>query len=394
MLNHPMETRIAWLAPSLARGWRWQSLFKEFYSVFPNTVVFTGFWPGFTKGFENAFRIEQVPGFRYWGRDQSTSEGGNRFMWASPGIVARLLRFRPQIILTNGFHLWTICALMMKALFGSRLILLWQGVSAETGGGEGTLRLKLRRCLARFFDLAVTNTETGARYLEETVGIAPQRVKRFVGEVADRSPFVSSRPLALDSLARPVFLFVGSLVRGKGIEQFLTACSLLVHQGVEDFSVLVVGDGLCSEDFRQLARELKLERQVRWEGLVLYEELGAYYSACDVFVLPSLEDTWGVAVLEAMAFSKPVLVSCYAGASEMVQHGVNGYVIDPLKPHQIAGAMRQLIEHPERVTQLGKSSGDLMAGHTPRHVAEYLSRLVCGVLEPETPAEALLRAAK
>jgi glycosyltransferase involved in cell wall biosynthesis len=388
------ETRIAWLAPSLARGWRWQSLFKEFYSIFPNTVIFTGFWPGSTKGFEGTFRIEQIPGCRPWGAESRPAESGNRYMWASPRILPRLLRFRPKIILTNGFHLWTICALLSKALLRSRLILLWQGVSRETGGGAGSLRLMIRRCLARFFDLAVTNTEDGARYLEETVGIPPERVKRLVGEVADQSSFIVSRPIPFDSLARPVFLYVGRLVHGKGIEQLLTACSILVRQGIKDFSVLVAGDGPCLDNLRRLVQELGLERQVRWEGFVLYEELGAFYRACDVFVLPSLEDTWGVAVLEAMAFSKPALVSCYAGAREMIQRGVNGFVFDPLRPHDLAGAMRKFIQHPEHAAQLGKASGNLMAGHTPRRVAEHLAHLVCQTLDTETAPKAVLKPAR
>ncbi len=371
------ETRVAWLAPSLARGWRWQSLFKEFSRINPNTIFFTGFWPGFGRGFEGTFRIQQVPGFRYWGSERGGVESGNRFMWASPRILARLVRFRPQVILTNGFHVWTFYALLVKAFFHSRLVLLWQGVSPETGGEPGTLRLKLRRALARFFDLAVTNTEEGVRYLEDSVGIPPQRVKHFVGEVADRSAFPSARQPSLESLARPLFLFVGRLVRGKGVEQFLTACSLLVHQGTRNFSVVVVGDGPGMDDFRTLAVELGLQGHLRWEGFVLYEELGAYYEASDVFVLPSLEDTWGVAALEAMAFAKPVLVSRYAGANEVVEHGVNGYVFDPYKPHDLSACMTQFIQHPDKSVQFGRASERIMARHTPRLAAERLAEMIC-----------------
>ena len=54
--------RVAWLAPSLARGWRWQAVFREFTKLFPETVVFTNIWPGFTPGFERSFKVRRLRG--------------------------------------------------------------------------------------------------------------------------------------------------------------------------------------------------------------------------------------------------------------------------------------------------------------------------------------------
>lgn len=65
------------------------------------------------------------------------------------------------------------------------------------------------------------------------------------------------------------------------------------------------------------------------------QELAKVYAACDVFVFPS-HPTWGLAVIEAMAAGKPVMVSKKCGASEVIENGVNGMVVDHAKPEELA----------------------------------------------------------
>lgn len=374
----PQDIRIAWIAPSLDRGWRWQPFLKEFSKICPNTVVFTGFWSGFTRGFEGAFKIQKIPGYKQVGYSASDMGYPKGFMWASPQLFADLLRFRPEIIITNGFHLCTAYALLVKWVLHSRLILLWQGVSPETGGTAGTLRLKLRKMLGRAFDLAICNTQEGVRYLEDVVGMPSEKVRQFVGEVADRESFSleNKEENFLERDRRPIFLFVGRLIRGKGVDRLLEACALLVQRGIDNFSVVLVGNGGHRIEFLELVRKLGIECQVRWEGFVSYENLGPYYNACDVFILPSIEDTWGVVVLEAMCFGKPVLCSRYAGSSEMVRHGTNGYVFDPCNPEELADYMMQFIRKPELTTKYGAASKEIMAHLTHKHAAAALSRIL------------------
>jgi len=381
----PLESRVAWIAPSLDRGWRWQAFLKEFSEVCPNTVVFTGLWPGFTPGFEGAFKIHTLRGFRRVNLSKSEMGYPKGFMWVSPRTLLDLLRFRPQVILSNGFHLCTLYALLVKAISRSRLILLWQGVSPETGGGEGTFRLKLRKILSRYFDLAICNTQSGVSYLEQLVGMPPEKVVRFIGEVADRESFPSwnGRRQSIASAKHPRFLFVGRIIRAKGVDRLLQACGLLAQSGISDFSVTLVGKGPHQNEFADLAHKFGIDQQIRWEGFVPYEKLGPYYEACDVFVLPSLEDTWGVVALEAMAFGKPVLCSRSAGSSELVEHGASGYVFDPDKPQELAEYMRQFIERPQLVARYGAASKEIMEQFTPRRAAVTLSQIINRTLNSE-----------
>lgn len=384
----PQKARIAWIVPSLDRGWRWQALLKEFSAIWPNLVVFTGSWPGFTPGFEETFKIRRLRGFRNLSIGKSDMGYLKRLKWASPLALWDLLRFRPEIILSNGFHLCTIYALLVKGLLHSRVVLLWQGISPETGGGKGSLRLKMRRALGRFFDLAICNTECGTKYLEELVKIPAEKVFHFVGEVAACESFNLNEGLGplFQNDPRPVFLFVGRIIRSKGVDQLLEACRLLVQRGVTNYTVVLVGKGPHQDEFSKLAHEFGVEQQLHWEGFVPYERLGAYYNACDVFILPSREDTWGVVALEAMAFGKPVLCSRFAGSSELIQNGISGYVFDPGKPQDLANYMMQFIRYPKLIASYGAASRKMMAHYTPRNAAAGLSRMLYNMLGSEPMA--------
>ena len=372
------DLRVAWVALSLARGWRYQAVFREFSRVFPNTVIFTAIWPGFSRGFEGTFTIRKLGGMRVWNVGRTEGGSAPSLTWVSPLALWQLIRFRPEVILTNGFHTCTLYALLLKAVLRTRVILIWQGVSGETGGNAGSLRLAYRRWVARYLDLAVTYTQDGYLYLERLVGAPVHKLLYLTGEVADEKTLRRGchAGKTFPPLGRPVFLFVGSPTRSKGIDKLLEAYSRLLRRDSGSASLVIVGDGPECQDLRQLARDLRIEKRVLWEGFVPYDELGLYYSNCDVFVLPSLEDTWGVAVQEAMVFGKPVLCSRRAGVREMVVHGANGFIFDPHDPEELADYMSLFIREPQLLEKFGAASSELSKPHTPETAAH---RLACAV---------------
>jgi glycosyltransferase involved in cell wall biosynthesis len=129
-------------------------------------------------------------------------------------------------------------------------------------------------------------------------------------------------------------------------------------------------------------------------GQVSYSQLGSYFRAADVFILPTLEDIWGMVVLEAMAFGKPILCSQWAGAAELICDGENGYLFDAHQPEAIATAMQRLIDQPDQIAPMGERSAALIAKHTPTAAAQFLvqvTRTVCGdsTVYPLPPEEVL-----
>src|SRR5215471_13905931 len=75
------EVRVAWLFPSLARGYYWQPVFKQFAARCPRTAVFTAIWPGFAPGYEGAFEVHILPGLGYVDIKKQVGDSRRGFIW-------------------------------------------------------------------------------------------------------------------------------------------------------------------------------------------------------------------------------------------------------------------------------------------------------------------------
>jgi glycosyltransferase involved in cell wall biosynthesis len=374
--------RVAWLLPTMQGGYYWQPLLREFAKLFPNTVIFTSGWPGYVPGSEGAFDVRQLPGYRHIHlkrKGRSTDIGYEGFQWVTPWVIRDLYHFRPDVVFTSAFGLWTACALAYKALTRSRVIVLLDGVSNQIGRTNSSLRLPVRRMMGRLIDAAASNSSPGCDYLREVVGVRASKIRRHVFYVPDRTLLESEdgKGIQCNESTHPTFLFVGQIIERKGWNHLLEAVSVLQRKGHVTFSVTLVGDGPQREFLLEQIASLGLEGQVHAIGAVPYGHLGTYFEAADVLVLPSLDDTWGMVVSEAMAFGKAVLCSRLAGARELVEHGVNGYVFNPLDASELAGYMERFLVQPDLIARFGASSQEKIASHTPQLAAENLGQLAC-----------------
>jgi glycosyltransferase involved in cell wall biosynthesis len=368
------DIRVAWLFPSLARGYYWQPVFKEFTTRCPHTAVFTSIWPGFAPGYENSFAIHTLPGLRYVDLKKRRPDARTGFSLTPLSILKKLADFGPDVVFSAGFSGWTVCALLFRLLRGSRVIIFWEGCSVHALGSSKAQTV-LRRWIARFADAAVSNADEGSKYLRDVIGMPEHKLLCHPCQVPDLPLLCSGAGGAdLPALKRPVFLFVGGLTWRKGWRYLIEACALLVRQGFQNFSVLLVGAGE-QEETRKAIRDYGLDGVVYQVGPVAYNNLGMYYRSADVFVSPTRQDTWGVAVLEAMAFGKPVLCSKYAGSRQMVAHGDNGFIFDPSDAQQLAGYMAKFIADEYLAKRLGARSLEKMVSFTPAHAADVLANL-------------------
>src|SRR5207249_3780915 len=142
-------------------------------------------------------------------------------------------------------------------------------------------------------------------------------------------------------------LFVGRLYRRKRVEVLLRAAARL-----RDIEVRIVGNGPCGRQWRRLSQELKLENTVTWLGDVSRAALASEYNRCDVFCLPSVQEGFGIVLLEAMAAGKPIVASRAAAIPEVVPHGV---LVEPDQPEAFAGAIEALHGAPERQGALAEA---------------------------------------
>ena len=377
------DARIVWVTPSLSRGRFMQPLFAEFAKLFPNSVVFTGHWPGFIAGYEGSFSIQLLKGVRFRA-DRSLPSGNPRgFSIVPPSALWKMWRARPDLIFVRGFDLCTLYALVLKAVTRCGVVLFWGGTSPHVAYLHSPWRLRLRRLLAKFIDYSVSHTMEGAEYLREVIRIPADKVLQYPYQPAVRAVLesrVGSEEPPPCARRRPVFLYVGRMIREKGLYTLLEACVQLEGRKVGDFTLLVVGSGPEADVLKETARAREIEHRIEWAGAVDYERLGAYYNACDVFVFPTFEDVIGMVVPEAMVFGKAILCSRYAGAQDMVRDGVNGFVFDPFNTNVLTDYMAAFVRDPDKAVRFGRRSRELIAPYSTERAAVRMGEIVEQVL--------------
>jgi glycosyltransferase involved in cell wall biosynthesis len=375
--------RIAWLLPT---AWfYWQPALSEFTKLFPQTRIFTGLWPGFAQGYEDTLAVEVIGNKKVIELAAGTTGYGSNFTYLSPSIVNHLLRFRPQIIFSSSFGVWTILALLFKPVGRWRVVIAYEGSSPGVDYRNSATRLSLRRAMVWAADACITNSQAGKDYLIEILKAKSDRVFAQPYEVPAAQSLSGSSPAVepneFKQLQRPVFVFVGSIIPRKGLHLLLEACVVLQKQGCSNYTLLIVGDGSQREELEAFCQSQNLQDCVKWTGRVDYNLMGDYFQNSDVFILPTLEDTWGMVVLEAMILGKPVLCSQWAGASDLVAEGQNGYVFDPRDSAGVAKVMRHFIDNPSLIRSMGQASQQLIAQHTPEAAAQFLTSITTLVWE-------------
>jgi glycosyltransferase involved in cell wall biosynthesis len=178
-----------------------------------------------------------------------------------------------------------------------------------------------------------------------------------------------------------VFIYVGRLWWGKGINYLLEAFDTVQKQSSDEVSLLLVGDGPEDEALKQLCAERGI-RNVIFAGFHQKHEMPRFYSAADVFVFPTLGDPYGLVVDEAMASSMPIISTSAAGEiADRVEQGVNGYVVPPSNPQAMAEKMLYLANNPQQRVRMGQISAGKISGHTPEQWAIDFESIIGDILD-------------
>ena len=129
-------------------------------------------------------------------------------------------------------------------------------------------------------------------------------------------------------------LFVGRLVPFKGVGMLLEAAAQLLRSG-QPIEATIVGSGPMEQAWRAQAAALGIDRVVRFAGALPAEQVAAEMARCHVFCLPSVRESGGAVLLEAMACARPVIAVGFGGPAEIVDEQV-GRLLAPVSPQQVS----------------------------------------------------------
>lgn len=153
--------------------------------------------------------------------------------------------------------------------------------------------------------------------------------------------FRYTQPLSKNYLE---LLTVGALIKRKGIEYLLQSMKHILEE-VGNVKLRIVGGGPYEPTLKKIAKDLGVENKVIFEGHVLPGSIEKYYQLCDIYVHPSLSETFPFAIKEAMSVGRPIVATKVGFTDEHLKNGVHGYLIPPKDPKALADAVLKLLEN-------------------------------------------------
>jgi phosphatidyl-myo-inositol dimannoside synthase len=215
----------------------------------------------------------------------------------------------------------------------------------------GASRLLMWGSLERAAEILTVSAHTAAEVRRYTKDRVSCTVLRPVADLERFRPLDKGRDKVRNRHGlgeRPTILCVSRLTTRKGQDRLIDVLPVLHRQlGAR---LLLVGEGRLAKSLRHRARRRKVEKEVVFAGRVPDELLSSYYAAADVFAMPARtrwfgieEEGFGVVFVEAAAAGLPMIVGNSGGASEAVEDGVTGYLVNGGSTEEIRGALSRLL---------------------------------------------------
>ena len=200
------------------------------------------------------------------------------------------------------------------------------------------------------------------------------------GIPAERIEIIPPIPAALDRIEPhppsevPELLFVGQVIRGKGVDLFLHA----LGQVIAPWRATIVGTGNHLEACKALARELGIAERVRFAGWVPHGDLEPFHANAAVVVVPSRwPEPFGMVGIEAMARGRPVVGFAVGGIPDWLADGVNGLLVPEANTGAMAAAIDRLLADSALRTRLGEGAlAWVRERYRPQNYLEQLKKIL------------------
>ena len=167
---------------------------------------------------------------------------------------------------------------------------------------------------------------------------------------------VAHSPVRSRAQNSKIILFVGGLDKAhyfKGVDILLKAVQKLQ---ITNYKLQIVGDGDEREKYEKLAEELGIADKVQFLGKIDDKKLIICYSNCNIFVLPSINkvEAFGLVLLEAMAFAKPVIASRLPGVKSVFDDCKQGFFVNPGDINDLTKKINLLLSNDDVAVKMGK----------------------------------------
>jgi glycosyltransferase involved in cell wall biosynthesis len=228
----------------------------------------------------------------------------------------------------------------------------------KSGDIRNYLRIAATRLLYRLTDAVVAVSEDVAQQLKNVFRLAPSKIKIIINGIDVKAIHCAlPNPEHLPSLCalpgQHLITSVGRLMPPKG-HGYLIATMPHLIQRADNVRLILAGDGDLKASLEQLSVDLKVQDAISFLGS--RSDIPDILALSDIFVLPSVSEGTSMALLEAMAASKPIVATDIPGNRALLRHGHNCLLVPPGNPEKLAEAISFLLDHPRIATEYGENA--------------------------------------
>lgn len=188
------------------------------------------------------------------------------------------------------------------------------------------------------------------KYTKKSINVTPFGVDLSVFKTDQKFPLLNEKYDAVIGCIKGLEWYYG-------IEYLVEAFELAVYRLPEKkLKLIIVGGGAIEQKIKRMIQEKNLDEKILLTGKVDYKEIQKYHNLLDIFVAVSVyQESFGVAVIEASACSKPVIISKVGGMIELVEDNVTGFIVPPRDIHKLADKIIKLVIDKKLRVKMGKA---------------------------------------
>ncbi len=238
---------------------------------------------------------------------------------------------------------------------------------------------RIEKAYLRTVDGAIYNSRVTRTTVEALMGkpltsvVAPPGADHISGEVDFQ--VIETRAHKPGPLQ---IVFLGNLIPRKGLHDLIVALKSI---RADKWQLSVVGSPDFDRDYAEHIRRTSNHPNIKLLGALDHAEIAELLSQSHVLAMPSAYEGFGIAYLEGMAFGLPAVASAAGGASDIVQDGVNGYLVPPSDQAQLRDRLSRLSNDRELLAEMGKAALETYRKHptwegTVRKIRAFMTSLV------------------
>lgn len=318
--------------------------------------------------------VDLVSGYTVRFARHASSRGEPRSFWSmvGPELWSEIGRRDVDAIVVHG-HSPAAMLVGVAAAMRNRIPVFMRG-ETHLGLQRSALKAALRRPLLSTLYRSLSGVlaiGTANAQFYRAMGVPEERIF-YMPYTVDNDRFMAASRIDARERAElrsvlgakgdePVLLYAAKFQDRKRPQDLIAAARILADRGLA-MTVAMIGSGSLEPELRRLVAELRLDC-VHFPGFFNQSQLPRMYAASDVFVLPSENEPWGLAINEAMCAGLPIVTSREVGCvPDLVRDGYNGATFDAGSPRGLADALDPIVRNNELRRRMGEASRTVISG--------------------------------